>query len=511
MTIHADNVREVMIRSWTIALALFAAMPSFAAEGEWVHNDQSALRLITPYEIAAPQGEFWFGVEFELAPEWHVYWKNGGDAGYPPELDLAMTPEIQGAKLLFPAPHLYHLPGGLVAIGYEHRVVYPVRAKIAAEGEELSLKANVDYVVCASECIPYRYDLELTQPLGPEARESAAAVDFANWRSQVPQDGPTLTGGLESNSNTDGSLTFELPFAVSELFFAAHDDLELAETVLERKGEATVARVAVSRLSVQEPLAENVELEWTAIGQEPSSPAGSAWTGLVATATPATWSQTEEESASIADGKATAAMLWWYWLPVVAAAALYLASGAVTTAANVLRPAWVGGVAAAGITWFALTKIASLAQLSTPVVSVGACLLVIFAAFLFAGHRVRNGWLLLALAACAAFAALPSAPGVGWFGLALLVLAVVVARPQADAVSPVALGAAGFFALAAVIARFYVLTGSLPPTPLAGVQVALLPAGAGGWLLGSTDRSGPRMAGWLLVAAGIAGVLYFVR
>ena len=74
-------------------------------------------------------------------------------------------------ELLWPAPERFELPGDLVAFGYENEVVYPVRARLSgAPGDTLKLAADVDYLVCEVDCIPYRYTLTLDQPLAaPES------------------------------------------------------------------------------------------------------------------------------------------------------------------------------------------------------------------------------------------------------------------------------------------------------------------------------------------------------
>ena len=66
------------------------------------------------------------GLHFTLAPGWHVYWKNSGDAGFPPVVPCSSRAEILGKpELLWPAPQRFELPGDLVAFGYEDEVVYP--------------------------------------------------------------------------------------------------------------------------------------------------------------------------------------------------------------------------------------------------------------------------------------------------------------------------------------------------------------------------------------------------
>ena len=39
---------------------------------------------------------FRVGLRLQLAPGWHTYWQNPGDAGVPPELDFDLSPGCHG-------------------------------------------------------------------------------------------------------------------------------------------------------------------------------------------------------------------------------------------------------------------------------------------------------------------------------------------------------------------------------------------------------------------------------
>jgi DsbC/DsbD-like thiol-disulfide interchange protein len=176
-----------------LAAALAPAPDAAAAAGPWRENPQSRVRLITPYAVASPRGEIRLGLQVALAPGWHSYWKNSGDAGYPPAIDFAPTPEVRGAELFWPAPERYPLPGGLVAFGYEREVVYPIRARFDAAGASaVTLTADLDYLVCEVECVPYSYRLTVEQPIATRETADLAVPDpdtaplFAAWLDRLP-------------------------------------------------------------------------------------------------------------------------------------------------------------------------------------------------------------------------------------------------------------------------------------------------------------------------------------
>src|SRR6185295_16359918 len=112
------------------------------------------VRLITPFQTAPRQGPLRLGLHFQLAKGWHVYWKNAGDAGYPPAVTLKPKEVLGEVEMRWPAPERYELPGGLVAFGYEDEVVYPLVVPLTQpfDGPSLPLVADVDYLVCRETC-----------------------------------------------------------------------------------------------------------------------------------------------------------------------------------------------------------------------------------------------------------------------------------------------------------------------------------------------------------------------
>src|SRR3954452_10203513 len=141
----------VLIAAASLTL-LAAPRASHGAASAWSVNDPSQVRLITAAKVAPGTGEMLLGLQFRLKPGWHVYWKNSGDAGYPPAVTFQPADVLGKPEILWPAPTRFDLPGGLVAFGYEHEVVYPIRARLQAAAEptaaqpgSLKITADLDY------------------------------------------------------------------------------------------------------------------------------------------------------------------------------------------------------------------------------------------------------------------------------------------------------------------------------------------------------------------------------
>lgn len=218
-----------------LAAALLAAGSAGAATGPWHDDGPARVRLISPWAEAPAAGELWLGLEIALAPGWHSYWRNSGDAGYPPRVDLAETPGLGEVELLFPVPERFDLPGDLVAFGYEESVVYPLRMRADfGAAAAVAVRGQVDYVVCASECIPFTSPLALDQPLAATPREDQEGADrLAAFRARLPAPlppGSAVALRLLEIGAAGGSFELaasSLPAAPAELFFAPHDLVEL--------------------------------------------------------------------------------------------------------------------------------------------------------------------------------------------------------------------------------------------------------------------------------------------
>ncbi len=296
-----------MLRRTLAALAvlplLVLALPrtAGAAASAWAENPESRVRLVTPYRVAPREGEVWLGLQFTLSPGWHVYWKNSGDAGLPPALDLSATPELSAVRLRWPAPERYELPGGLVAFGYGEEVVYPVQARIRArieaprseDRDRVTISARVDYLVCEVDCVPHGYDLAFEQPVGAEAEpDPEAARLVARWRERVPV-APAEVPGVSSRARLDLADPKHPVLAVdvegvraagsepTELFLEVHDLFEPGRPRLEPHAGGLGFRVPMSlKRKLAGPLAAT-RFDWTVTGLEAAGSAPDAAAGKV--------------------------------------------------------------------------------------------------------------------------------------------------------------------------------------------------------------------------------------
>ena len=238
------------MKALLLVLALLAPLPAWGAASEWAENAESRVRLITPWQVAPQSGELRLGLHFTLSPEWHVYWKNSGDAGFPPVVVFEKVPGLGEPELLWPAPERFELPGGLVAFGYEKEVVYPLKAKLETQADRLRLVADVDYLVCKVDCVPYRYKLTLDQPLGSPVPDpgNTQLIDRA-WATVPTPSGQGVTTAAALDLSQPAAPVLEVrvegarPGPESDLFLESHEAFDTGKPVARAGGEGVVYRV----------------------------------------------------------------------------------------------------------------------------------------------------------------------------------------------------------------------------------------------------------------------------
>jgi len=557
----------------TLTVLPLTGGPVHATAGPWQENEQSRVRLVSPWETAPREGELRLGLEFEIVPGWHVYWKNSGDAGFPPAIDFSSTPGVRSSELLWPAPERYELRGGLVAFGYEEHVVYPLRVSLAGSpdpstGDSLPLTADLDYLVCEVDCIPYSYVLTLEQPLakpGEEPVPGPRAEDLDRWWARLPisldRQPPELPGvstrgrlDLEDPESPklrielDGLVATDGPSPEPQIFLEAHETFDTGPPAQQPTADGVRFTVPLVFREVPDELPTEADFVWTVTGVRPvNAKAGAALAVEARRTVSALSSEGRAEPETGASGR-TAKRSGASW-PRAFLAGLLLALTPPLLALLGLRLLVLGELACPGIRrgaggtvlglpiGFGLAALAFSglptwgAQLQSPLLVTGLALANLALAFF--------AWRLLVLAKepretdpgrpeiaglaagiFAAFLALAwNVPGLSFEPLAALAAGLGAAMPYALVVaSPrIAQGfhavgrrlrlreALGFVALPGLLWLLYVLTGSIAPEGVALVELMLLTLGLLAWARTVVSRAWMR---WLLTLLLLAAAAY---
>ena len=156
---------------------------------------QSSAQLISAVNGAGNLTEIPVALHIVLQPGWKTYWRTPGDAGYPPQIDVAGSTNVADATLLWPVPHRFQL-FGLQTFGYGEEVAFPLMVTPKIPGAPIALKAKVRYLVCEQICVPQESDLALELP-SAAATPSTFAPLVSRFTSLVPKGGERLGWSME--------------------------------------------------------------------------------------------------------------------------------------------------------------------------------------------------------------------------------------------------------------------------------------------------------------------------
>jgi DsbC/DsbD-like thiol-disulfide interchange protein len=459
-----------------------AARPAAAAASAWASNPQSQVRLISGWRVAPRNGELRLGVQFRLAPGWHAYWKNSGDAGFAPMVTFAPLPGLERPELLWPAPHRFAMAGGLEAFGYQDEVVYPVRAPLDAGPSSggLHLVASVDYVVCQVDCVPHRYDLTLDQAVGNRAEvdpQTAPLLD--RWWRRLPLAAGARLPAADGTTPADGTTAADGTTPADGMTGTAGKEIPPAVARMEIVDARQTARTAASRAATPPPADLRLELRLPGVDAAPegadlffeSHPAFELGRPRVAAApggllfdVPVRRKDTSAQLPASTELAWTATGLRRHGSSATLALAARQRVG--------IGPSFGAGAADRGVR-------GTLAAADPRVLALAAAV---------AALLTLEGWGLLRRRREAAVPPGSSQPS--------------LRSPRSP--SPLRREALGFLALLATFALLYALSLEISPEGMAGVELVLLAMGLLAWLRRRIERPGPAR---LLLAAALAACI----
>ena len=198
------SVRFVTVRSLVTAACAFLAgvllwtgpvlaapdVPASArGRGAFSDGEPSVeARLLVDASAISPDDTVRVGVLFELAPSWHIYWRNPGEAGFPTTLDWKMT-GVETGPLRWPGPHVYREAKDTITVyGYTDSVLLYTEARLAESRSKLDLAVEADFLVCKLACVPGRISLNRSIPVAARTRpaERETRELFDHWAQRVP-------------------------------------------------------------------------------------------------------------------------------------------------------------------------------------------------------------------------------------------------------------------------------------------------------------------------------------
>jgi len=179
-----ELLKHPIYMRWLSILLLLAALP--------VHAATTKAKLVLPVENAAPGQTVLAGVHLKMAPGWHTYWRNAGDAGSPTEIKWTLPEGVTAGPIQWPIPEKAKL-GDLVTYGYHDDVVLLVPLSVAANATGTGdLKAEVSWLECEVQCVPGDAELTAKLAIAPNPKPSAGVSLIESWKAKLPKSGSDI-------------------------------------------------------------------------------------------------------------------------------------------------------------------------------------------------------------------------------------------------------------------------------------------------------------------------------
>lgn len=203
------------------------------------------LYLLADTTSVAPGATVRLAARFDIAPGWHIYWKNPGDAGLATEADFSAPAGFRVGVVAFPGPERFDGAGGLVSYGYRDLVLLPVEVvapktlddTAAGRRDALHFAVDAHWLACRDACVPGHARAAIDLPIaGPSFPVAPVRADlFARLEREVPHPLSPGDGVHASWSRRAGAplLAITVPGARHLAYFPlADEELTLAGQVL---------------------------------------------------------------------------------------------------------------------------------------------------------------------------------------------------------------------------------------------------------------------------------------
>ena len=128
-----------------MSVCQLAAQNNPAVVSQWFSTEHGQVRIISASTGYSEDNRILLGLQFQLAKDWKIYWKQPGDSGLPPKLDWQKSTNIKKATVNWPMPIRFDSQG-LSTIGYQGEVVLPIEMVVTDIKKPLILKTKLNYL-----------------------------------------------------------------------------------------------------------------------------------------------------------------------------------------------------------------------------------------------------------------------------------------------------------------------------------------------------------------------------
>ncbi|MDQ6630860.1 MAG: thioredoxin family protein [Verrucomicrobiota bacterium] len=173
--------------------------------------------LILSAETARPGETIFAGIQMQMPPRWHTYWKNSGDSGSPAEIKWNLPEGISAGEIQWPIPRKQTDPAGdtkfiTYVLSDEAVLIVPLKIASTISPGEKKIRAKVSWQECETICILGEATVNATLTIGADSKPSPNfdLIQEAQKKLPVTNLNFSITSLIENISNEKARLSIEL-------------------------------------------------------------------------------------------------------------------------------------------------------------------------------------------------------------------------------------------------------------------------------------------------------------
>ena len=204
-----------------------ALLPTKASAQDVIKDGQPRYvqtRLVPEFAAVKPGQTLSVAIDQQITEHWHVYWKNPGDSGEALNAKWTLPAGFAAGDIQWPIPSRIPV-GPLLNYGYSthNTLLTDITVPDKVDGSEVTLTANLEWLVCEEICVPETTTLTMTLPVAPADAEIPATDEALFTAARAAMAQPVDWPGMVEEQNGALLLNFNLPTKVAADLTGARD------------------------------------------------------------------------------------------------------------------------------------------------------------------------------------------------------------------------------------------------------------------------------------------------
>ncbi len=200
-----------------------------------LRSNHVAAELVPQVAGIQPGQPFWVALRLQHDSGWHTYWR-ASSTGFPTSIEWTLPEGFTASDIYWPTPKVYQ-QAHIVDYVFEGETFLPVQITPPEDlrpGTQVSLKAAVEWLMCADVCIPGDANVSLQLPVvdappplhprwGAKVSETLAQLprQLPEWQVFAARDGDAATIEARPVGKVDKDSVGQLYFYSSNMLFVA--------------------------------------------------------------------------------------------------------------------------------------------------------------------------------------------------------------------------------------------------------------------------------------------------